>query len=42
MPQQIAQFKFYLLEKGLSATAVNRALATLKSFFGWLEGVMHL
>jgi len=35
-PRQIAQFKFYLLEQGLTATSVNRALATLKSFFSWL------
>ncbi|MBV8885165.1 MAG: site-specific integrase [Chroococcidiopsidaceae cyanobacterium CP_BM_RX_35] len=35
-PRQIAQFKFHLLEQGLTATSVNRALATLKSFFSWL------
>jgi integrase/recombinase XerD len=35
-PRQIAQFKFHLLEQGLTATSVNRALATLKNFFSWL------
>ncbi len=35
-PRQIAQFKFHLLEQGLSATSANRALAALKSFFSWL------
>jgi len=33
----MAQFKFHLLNQGLSATLANRALATLKSFFSWLE-----
>ena len=36
-PRQIAQFKAHLLEKGLAVTSVNRALATLKSFFKWLH-----
>lgn len=38
-PRQIAQFKAHLLEKGLAVTSVNRALATLKSFFKWLHQV---
>jgi len=33
----MAQFKFHLLNQGLSANLANRALATLKSFFSWLE-----
>ena len=36
-PRQIAQFKAHLLEQGLAVTSVNRALATLKSFFKWLQ-----
>jgi integrase/recombinase XerD len=36
-PRQIAQFKADLLEEGLKATTVNRAIATLKSFFNWLH-----
>ncbi len=35
-PRQIAQFKFHLLDQGLSATSANRALAILKRFFSWL------
>jgi integrase/recombinase XerD len=36
-PRQIAQFKAHLLDLGLSNTSVNRALATIKSFFSWLS-----
>jgi integrase/recombinase XerD len=36
-PRQIAQFKAALLEQKLKPTTVNRAIATLKSFFTWLH-----
>ncbi|NJK51364.1 tyrosine-type recombinase/integrase [Candidatus Gracilibacteria bacterium] len=36
-PRQIAQYKAHLLEIGLAQASVNRALCTIKSFFGWLH-----
>lgn len=36
-PRQIAQFKTHLREQGLAVASINRALASLKSFFKWLS-----
>ncbi|MGI0495300.1 tyrosine-type recombinase/integrase [Alkalinema pantanalense CENA528] len=36
-PRQLAQFKGYLQEQGLSANSVNRALTAVMSFFSWLR-----
>jgi integrase/recombinase XerD len=35
--RQITQFKADLLEQGIKPTTVNRAIASLKSFFAWLH-----
>lgn len=42
-PRHISQYKAYLMEevrtdkgKPLSKSSINRAIATLKSFFGWM------
>jgi integrase/recombinase XerD len=36
-PRHITQFKDHLQQQELPNTSVNRALATLKSFFSWLS-----
>ena len=36
-PRHITQYKEYLHSSKLAASSVNRALAALKSFFGWFK-----